>query len=125
MKISEVMNKAFVIDETISLKEAAKLMSDKNIGSLIVMRKDKICGIITESDIMKNISSLGSKVSGVMSKSVVTIGKNDSVEDAAELMAEHKIKRLPVMNKDELVGIITATDILAHSDDISEDFFFD
>lgn len=125
MKISEVMNKAFVIDDNISLKEAAKLMSGKNVGCLTVMKKNKVIGIITEKDVMKNVSKLGSRVSEIMSKNVLTIGKNDSIEEAAELMAEKKIKRLPVVDKGELIGIITATDILAHCEDINEDFFFD
>ncbi len=125
MKLSEVMNKAFVIESKISIKEAAKIMSDKNVGSLIVMKGDKIDGIITERDILKNVSGLGKRVSEVMSKNIITIGKNDTLEDAAELMAEKKIKRLPVVDKGELVGIITATDVLAHCEDINEDFFFD
>lgn len=125
MKLSEVMNKAFVIESKISVKEAAKIMSDKNVGSLIVMKGDKIDGIVTERDILKNVSGLGKRVSEVMSKNIITIGKSDTLEDAAELMAEKKIKRLPVVSKGELVGIITATDVLAHCEDITEDFFFD
>jgi len=125
MKVSEIMNKAFVIEEKTTLKEAAKIMSDKNVGGLIVMRRDKVAGIIAESDILKNVSSLGKKVSEVMNKKVVAINKSDSLENAAEIMAENKIKRLPVMNNEELVGIVTATDILAHCEDITDDFFFD
>ena len=125
MKLSEIMSKAFVVDSEISVKEAAKIMSDKNIGNLIVMRDEKIVGIVTERDVIKNISSLGSRVSSIMSKNVITIDKNDSLENAAELMAEKKIKRLPVLNKGELVGIITATDIIANAEDLNEDFFFD
>lgn len=125
MRISDVMNKAFVVDDSISLKAAAKLMSDKNAGSLIVMKKDKIAGIITERDIMKNVSELGSRVSEAMSKEVITIDWKDTIENAAELMAAKKIKRLPVVKKGELAGIITATDIIAHSEDLNEDFFFD
>ncbi|MFH1711071.1 MAG: CBS domain-containing protein [Nanoarchaeota archaeon] len=125
MKVSEIMNKAFAIEEKISLKEAAKIMSDKNVGGLIVMKGGKVAGIIVESDILKNVSSLGKKVSDVMSKRVIVINKKDSLEDAAEIMSQNKIKRLPVMNKDELVGIVTATDLLAHSDGLDDDFFFD
>lgn len=119
------MNKAFAIEEKTTLKEAAKVMSDKNIGGLIVMKGDKIVGIIAESDILKNVSSLGKRVSEVMNKKVIVIGKSDSLEDATEIMAQNKIKRLPVMNKEELVGIVTVTDILAHSEAIDDDFFFD
>jgi CBS domain-containing protein len=125
MKVKEIMNKAFVVDDDISLKAAAKMMSDKNIGCLTVMKNDKIAGIITEKDVMKNVSRLGDRISGIMSRDVTTIGKNDTLEEAAEIMAQKKIKRLPVVNKGELVGIITATDILAHSDDLNEEFFFD
>ena len=125
MRISEIMNKVFVIDKYINLKEAAKMMSDKNVGSLVVTDKEKIVGIITEKDILKNINRLSEKVADVMSKNVVTIDKNDSIENAAELMAENKVKRLPVVYKGELVGIVSSTDIIAHSESLNEDFYFD
>jgi len=125
MQVKQVMNKAIVIDHDVSLKEAAQIMSDRNIGSLIVLKNNKIAGIITEKDIMKNISSLNKKVFEVMNKSVVTIEKNESLDNAALLMTEKKIKRLPVTDKENLVGIITATDIIANSDILNEEFFFD
>lgn len=119
------MNKAVVIDHDMSLKEAAQIMSSRNIGSLIVLKNNKIAGIITEKDIMDNISSLTKKVSEVMKKSVVTIEKNESLDNAALLMTEKKVKRLPVTDKESLVGIITATDIIANSDILNEEFFLD
>lgn len=125
MQVKEVMNKAIVIDHDISIKEAAKIMSNRNIGSLIVLRKDKIAGIITERDIMKNISSLGKGVSSVMSKNVITLNHNESLDNASLIMTENKVKRLPVTEGDRLVGIITATDVIANSDVLNEDFFFD
>lgn len=126
MKIKEIMNKAIAINHDMSLREAAKLMSGRNIGSLIAVKKDEIAGIITEADIVKNVNNLDKKVSNVMSKQVVTIEQNQSLEDAADSLAKNKIKRLPVVdNNDKLVGVITVTDIIAHSEDISEDFFFD
>lgn len=125
MKVKEVMNKAVVIDHDVSLKEAAQIMSSRNIGSLIVLKNNKIAGIITEKDIMDNISFLTKKVSEVMKKSVVTIEKSESLDNAALLMTEKKIKRLPVTDKESLVGIITATDIIANSDILNEEFFLD
>jgi len=125
MKIKEIMNKAIAIDHDLSVREAARIMSNRNIGSLIVLKKNKIAGIITERDVLKNIGSLGKKISGVMSKSVITIGHNDSLDNAAILMTEKQIKRLPVIDKDKLVGVITATDLVANSDVLNEDFFFD
>lgn len=125
MKIKEIMNKAIAIDHEVSVREAAKIMSNRNIGSLIVLRKNKIAGIITERDILKNISSLGRKITSVMSKNVVTADQGDSVDNAALIMTERKVKRLPIISNGRLVGIITATDIVANSDLLNEDFFFD
>lgn len=125
MQIKEIMNKVIAIEHDVSAKEAAKIMSNRNIGSLIVLRKSKIAGIITDRDILKNISSLGKKISGVMTKSVVTVDLGESIDNAALIMTEKKIKRLPVVDDGKLVGIITATDIVANSDLLNEDFFFD
>ena len=119
------MNKVIAIDHDVSLKEASKIMSNRNIGCLIVLKKNKVVGIITERDVLKNISSLGRKISGAMSKGVITIDHDESLDNAALVMTEKKIKRLPVMDKEKLVGIITATDIVANSDLLNEDFFFD
>ncbi len=125
MQVKKVMNKAVVIDHDMNLKEAAQIMSNRNIGSLIVLKGNKIAGIITEKDIMDNISSLNKKVSEAMNKNVVTIEKDESLDNAATLMAEKKVKRLPVTDKASLVGIITATDIIANSDILNETFFFE
>ncbi|MFA5993009.1 MAG: CBS domain-containing protein [Candidatus Pacearchaeota archaeon] len=117
------MNKAFIIDDNVTLKEAAKMMSVKNIGSVLVVKDSKILGIITEKDVARNLNKLNSKVSSIMSRKVVTIEYDEELEDAATLMAENKIKRLPVMQNKKLVGIITATDIIAHAKDINEEEF--
>jgi CBS domain-containing protein len=125
MRIKEIMNKAIVIDHDVSVKEAAKIMSGRNIGSLIVLKKNKIVGIMTERDVLKNVSSLGRRISHVMSKNVITIDHGESIDNAALIMTEKKIKRVPVIDEGKLVGIITATDIVANSDLLNEDFFFD
>lgn len=119
------MNKAIAIEHDVSVKEAARIMSNRNIGSLIVLKDNKIAGIITERDIMKNVSCLGKKISSIMSKNVVTIDHNESLENAALIMTERKIKRLPIVDGGKLVGIITATDIVANSDLLNEDFLLD
>ena len=124
MKISEVMNKAFVVDANIKVRHAVKIMSDKNIGCLIVLKGDRVAGVVSERDIMKNINSLNTKISSIMTKDVITIEHNESIDNAALIMAENQIKKLPVMEKGKLVGIITATDIIANSDILNEDFFF-
>lgn len=126
MKVKDIMNKAIVVDFDISLKEAAKIMSDKNIGSLIVLKDNKIIGIITENDIVRNVSNLDRKISQIMSKRVLTINEDEDIDNAAELMGKNKIKRVPVIDKNgRLTGIVTTTDLIAHSEDLNEDFFFE
>jgi CBS domain-containing protein len=127
MKVKEVMKEVVAIDKDISIKEAAKIMNEKEIGSLVVVNKDAaIVGIITKKDIMKNVSSSDRKISGVMNKEVFTINQNENISEAAALMAKNKVKHLPVIagENEKLAGIITATDIIQHSDELDEDFFF-
>ncbi len=123
MEVSQIMRKAMVIEDKITVKEAAMIMSKNDTGSLIIVQDNKIKGIITERDILKNISELGSSVSRIMNKRVVTISPNASVEDAKKIMLSNKIKKIPVVNGKKLVGIITITDVLAHAEGAEEDDF--
>jgi len=125
MKVKEIMNKVVAIENNISLREAAKIMSNKNIGSLVILKNDNIAGIITERDIVDNASNLDKKVSSFIKGDIITIDEDESLETAATIMSKNKIKRLPVTKKGKLVGIITSTDILANSDEIDADFFID
>jgi len=126
MKVKDIMNQAIAVDFDISLKEASNIMARKKIGSLIVMKDSKIAGIITESDVTSNTPALSKKVSEIMSKNVVTIDEEEDIDNAASIMAKNKIKRVPVLSKDKkLAGIITATDLIAHSDELNEDFFLE
>lgn len=125
MKVKEVMNQAVVVEDDVNLKDAARIMIKKNIGSLIVMRKGKIIGILTNTDLLRNIEHLSKKIFDVMSRNVVAIEENDSLDEAALLMREHKIKRLPVLKKGELVGIVTSTEIITNAEDLNEEFYFE
>ena len=127
MLIKEIMNNAVAIEQDISLKQAAKIMSDKNIGSLVVVKGKNISGILTEKDILKNISDLDKKIHSAMSKNVITINENVDIDEAAMLMSKSKIKRLPVLDHEngKLIGIVTSTDLVAHSEEISDEFLFD
>lgn len=126
MRVKEIMNDVEAVNSNFTLKEAAKIMASEDIGSLVVMEKGKIAGIITERDIIRNVSDIKKKISAVMTKQVVTIDSNENVNNAAEVMAEHKIKHLPVLGKKgEIAGIITQTDLIANCEDLNEDFFLD
>lgn len=126
MRISQVMKKAYVIDENISAKEAAKIMSHKKIGGLVVIDKDRISGILTERDIIRNLSKLNEPVASIMTKNIISVSPDDDSQGAAELMSTHKIKRLPVINNGKLVGMVRVTDIIGKTDAMEEgEFFFE
>lgn len=96
--------------------DAAKLLSMKDIESLIVSWGDEAVGIITEKDIVRRVVanelSYSTKIADIMSSPVITINVEKTGEEAMRLMREEEVKRLPVVERGKIVGIITATDLL-------------
>jgi len=117
MIVRNVMHKDVVtIRPNLSLREASKIMSKFGIGSLVVVEDENLVGIITSTDIIKAVAEGKdvdqTLVSEVMSKDVITVDPDESLEEAVEKMMERNIKRLPVVEGGKLVGIITASDII-------------
>jgi CBS domain-containing protein len=117
MLVRDIMKKdVMTTKQDATIKEAASVMSNRHIGSLVVLEKEKIVGIITERNILKSIAD-GldpelTTVEEVMTKNVITIEPDKTIDDAVGLMAQHGIKKLPVVDGSKLVGIITASDII-------------
>jgi CBS domain-containing protein len=124
MRVKDVMHQPFVTEKDISLKEVAKIMSSKKIGSLVYLSNGKVKGIVTKGDLVKNYDT-DKKVSQVMATEVVTISPEETLKFAAEMMRKKKIKKLPVMSNRELVGIVTASDLIDNAEEIEDNFFFD
>lgn len=116
IKIEDVMRKVIVSDANITGKDAVKIMSNKGIGSLIIVKRNKIAGIVTERDVLRNVNKLNDKISSIMSKNVATINKNESLDNLIAIMAKKRIKRIPITDRGKPVGIVTATDLIANSD---------
>ena len=125
MKVLDIMHDVKVISPGLTVKEAADIMSKEAIGSLVIISNGKVAGIITERDILRNIKRAKEKVDKIMSKNVISVEDTDTIERAAEIMTASKIKRLPVTRQGKLVGIITATDLIANSTSINENFLLD
>jgi CBS domain-containing protein len=121
LKTGDVMvREVSTIDENASVKEAADIMNQFEIGSIIATRKGKAVGIITERDLLKRIVAEGknakkTRVKDIMSSPLVVITPNTDLEEAARLMFEKKIKKLPVIDQNRLVGLVSLTDIAAIS----------
>jgi len=100
-----------------SVKEVVVTMNKFDIGSIIVVQGDRPVGIITERDILRRVVEpcLAPEIltaRQVMTSPVVSIRETASLDEAAGLMAKKKVKKLPVMNEEKLVGIVTFTDIV-------------
>ena len=118
MKIKEIMTKDVkYIEPNLTIKEAAKIMKDKDVGALPVGENDKLTGVITDRDITIRAIANGSDpqtttVKEAMTPNCLYCFEEDSIEDTAKNMAENQVRRLPVMNKDKrLVGIVALADL--------------
>lgn len=117
LRVEDVMVKEVItINETSTVKEAANTMNKYEIGCLIVTRNRKAVGILTERDLLKRVVSRGksatrTKVSTVMSKPIIVVEPDMELEEAARLMFKLKVKKLPVVDRGRLVGLVTLTDI--------------
>ncbi len=105
-----------VVPDTTVL-EAIKLMADKGIGSLVVMDDDELLGIVTERDyarkvIIKGRSSKTTRVAEIMTTGIYTTSSAESVNDCMSLMTEKRIRHLPVMEDNRIIGLISIGDLV-------------
>jgi len=115
--VKDIMTKEVITIETNkSVFEAAELMSSKGLGCLVVVIKSFPVGIITERDIVRRIvakrSSPDVKITEVMTKTLIMVDPDTSLKEAARVMSTNKIRRLPVLKNNKLVGIVVASDFV-------------
>ena len=115
--VTQVMTRDIILVETTDfVTRAINLMVEKNIGSIVVTEDGKPVGILTERDIMKKVCQdvecgRGVRVEEIMSKPLITIEADARLGKAALLMMDKNVRRLLVVEKGEIVGIVTKKDI--------------
>ncbi len=120
LSVKDIMNKkVLTIEPDKTIREAAKIMNENDVGSLVVVKGEEVVGIITERDIVRamaeGLNPDETKVSDVMTSEVFTALPDTSVLKAIEMMRAHRIRHLPVVDeKGKLVGIVSLRD-LAHA----------
>lgn len=126
MKINEIMTqKVEFITPQANTKDAARLMHDNHIGALPVMDNDQLVGILTDRDICCKVTATGrdagwTKVEEIMVKDVTTCFDDQDITDAANIMKEHQIRRLPVINHDnKMTGFVSVDDIARSSHELA------
>jgi Predicted signal-transduction protein containing cAMP-binding and CBS domains len=117
MKVGEVMvNDVVALHRDVSAYDAVELMNKNRIGCLVVINSEGVVGILTERDLLERVleqckNPKETKVSEIMTRQVI-VGKSDmQLAEATELMFEKKVKKLPIVEGNRLVGLITLTDI--------------
>lgn len=116
--VRDIMSKKVrVVRPNSSVKEVVVNMNKFNVGSIVVVQGDKPVGIISERDILKRVVELclvpeTLTAEQIMTSPVVIINETATMDEAAKLMAKKKVRKIPVMNKQKLVGIVTFTDIV-------------
>ena len=115
--VKDIMTKNVVsIGVDNNVLEAAEIMSSNQLGCLVIINKELPIGIVTERDIVRRVVAkklpLDTKISQIMSQSLITVDADASLKEAARLMSSNKIRRLPVLKQNKLVGIVVASDFV-------------
>lgn len=117
LKVEDIMvEDVITVDSDVPVMDAVKVMNANEIGCLVVTRRGKAIGILTERDLLKRIivksrDPKSIRVRQIMTKPLIVGDPDMSLEDATKLMFDRKIKKLPVIESRKLVGLVSLTDI--------------
>jgi CBS domain-containing protein len=115
--VRDIMNKKVItIDRDKTAQDAAKMMAQHEVGSLVVVSDGKPVGIVTERDLVRKVCTkdiLSNKIplTEIMSSPVISADPDLPIETAVQRMFNNKIRRLVILDNDKLVGIITVSDL--------------
>lgn len=112
-------NDVISVSPDMMVRDVLLIMSEKNIGAIIVTDNEKLVGIFSERDyarkiVLKDKSSKTTPIREVMSSDLVTVKPGTSIDDCMVLMTERHIRHLPVIDNDKLVGVISIGDLVKH-----------
>ncbi len=104
---------------TMTLADAARVLSEKRIGALVIMHGQQLLGILSERDIVKTLAHSGADaldrpVGEIMTSRIVTCALNDGVDELMDVMTEGRFRHLPVVEGGVLVGIVSIGDVVKH-----------
>jgi CBS domain-containing protein len=115
--LAEKGRQVYTIARTATVSEAVREMNEKGVGSLLVMGERRPAGIFTERDVLRRVVDADrdpalTRVGEVMTRDIAAIDPAWHVEDAMRLMTDRRLRHLPVMDGDDLVGMISIGDLL-------------
>lgn len=122
--VSEVMSKnPLILDKDTPLIEGVKLMVSRGISTIIVSEHSNPIGIVTDRDIVvkvvaRNLDPNAVKLEDIMTKPLIVIDKNETLEKASYLMSKKKIRKLPIVDKNKIIGILSENDVVKIAPDL-------
>ncbi len=118
-QINEIMNNFVVsVDSSVTSIDAAKMMEDTGVGAVVVLEHGLPVGIVTDRDFAIKIAAhsfpIDTPIRRIMSSPLISIDSNSDLWDASNLMSTRNIRKLPVIDNNKIVGIITSSDLIKH-----------
>jgi CBS domain-containing protein len=119
--VSEILNakgrQTWTVSPNNTVLEAIQMMADKNVGALLVLENGKLIGIISERDytrkvVLRGKASKDTPVKEILSGTIIHVTPTDSVEECMRLMTSHRVRHLPVLEGDNVTGIISIGDLV-------------
>ena len=125
LKIRELMSRDVrTVTPNQSIKDAANIMNSINVGSIPVVDNQRLVGVVTDRDIVVRSVAKGQnknqKISDIMSTNITTVTPDTEVHEAADIMANNQIRRLPVIENGNLVGIVAIGDLAVEGKYVDE-----
>ena len=117
--VKQVMqNTVLSVDSSVTATDAAKLMEDSGVGAIVVLENNMPVGLITDRDFAIKITAhsypIDTPVRRIMSSPLISIDPNSDLWIASDLMSTRKVRKLPVIDDDKVVGIVTTSDLVKH-----------
>jgi CBS domain-containing protein len=121
MTVNQILNRkgdaVYAIRSNITVFEALKVLGEKNVGAIMVIEEGVLKGILSERDyarkiVLKNKSSRETFVHEIMEKEIITVKPTDDIEYCMELMTSERIRHLPVLDNNKVVGVISIGDVV-------------
>ena len=117
--VKQIMSNSVVsVDSSITATDAAKMMEDTGVGAIVVLDHNIPIGLVTDRDFAIKITAhsypIDTPVRRIMSSPLISIDPNSDLWVASDLMSTRKVRKLPVIDDDHVVGMITSSDIIKH-----------
>ena len=117
--IKDIMSKKIIFSSiNSSIKDISKLMKENNVGFIPIKQNNKYIGVITDRDICLSLSiikDLNDSIKSYITLNIVSIDINANINEALNLMSKYKVKRLLVKNKEDIIGVLSLSDILNYT----------